>query len=112
MERIYSGYEYSNGAKLYYSIINEDGKENGFDIYIGDSVFPFMHQPEPFIPNPSKSYAENAIEICAGMSAENSTPDDGVHVKSLEERITDVEANVDYLMLLNDADSATEEETE
>lgn len=105
MERIYSGYEYSNGVKLYYSIIYENGEENGFDVYIGDSVFPFMHQPEPFIPDPSKSYAENAIELCKGMSIENSTPDEGVPAKSLEERLTDAEANIDYLMLLNDADS-------
>ena len=31
--------------------------------------------------------------------------------KTIEDRITDIEANVDYLMLLTDADSATEEET-
>ena len=32
--------------------------------------------------------------------------------KTVEDRLTDVEANIDYLMLLNDPDSATEESVE
>lgn len=111
MNRIYSNYNMCDGSELYYEILVDDnGNENGFDIFMGESTkYPMMHQPEPFIPKPELSYAENAIEMCKQLSDHSGMS----HAeKSVEERLTNVEANIDYLMLLNDADSATEGETE
>ena len=60
--------------------------DNGFDIYFG----------------------ENAKKMCESMHSDGTEEPP----KTIEDRLTDVEANIDYLMLLTDADSATEEETE
>lgn len=109
MNHIYSGYNKPTGEKLYYVILNDGTNDNGFDIYVEGASCPILHQPEPFIPYPNISYEENAKKMCEEMSI---TADTSNIPKSLEERITDVEANIDYLMLLNDADSATEDETE
>lgn len=103
MERIYSGYDYPTGGKLNYEIIQENGIDNGFDIYIGDSKYPLMHQPEPFIPNPDLSYKENAIAMCKNMSEVSSVDDSVKSEKTIEERVNILESNMDYLMLLNDA---------
>ena len=93
----------SGNAMLYYEIL-----ENGFDIYVGEtSSIPIVHQYEPFIPNPDISYEDNAINMCKELA----TPVEKIETP-VEERLTNVEANIDYLMLLNDADCATEEETE
>lgn len=92
---------------------HEDGNwyyevtEDGFDIYDSENATtPIYHQYEPFIPDHSKTYEENAIMMCEELSKSVEYHD------YTEERLTNIEANIDYLMLLNDADSATEEETE
>lgn len=92
-----SGYTLKNGTKLFYEVL-----EDGFDIYRGDnSTTPFMHQPEPFIPNPSISYEENAKEMCKDM-AESSQHEPEVPFTMTESMYTEMQSNIDYLMLLND----------
>ena len=86
-----------NGKNVYYDILDD-----GFKIYVGQTVQPSIHQYEPYIPDPSKTYEENAIQMCEELCA---VPEN--KQSSIEERLTDVEANIDYLMLLNDPDSAT-----
>lgn len=104
MDMIDSGYTNSSSEKLMYTIY-----ENGFDIYIEGSTHPFIHQPEPFIPYPNMTYEENARTMCKELSTESEAVQADL---TFNERLTNVEANIDYLMLLTDADSATEEETE
>lgn len=89
----------ANNQSIYYEIL-----EDGFKIYIGQTVQPSIHQYEPYIPDPTKSYEENAIQMCEDLceNANNMVP-------SIEDRVTNIEANIDYLMLLNDPDSATED---
>lgn len=107
MTTTYSGYALKNGAKLMYNVF-----ENGFDIFVGESSStPYMHQPEPFIPNPDKTYEENAIEMCKNLS-ERSNQEPEKPFTMTEAMYSDMQSNIDYLMLLNDADSVTEEETE
>lgn len=84
---------------VYYDILDD-----GFKIYIGQSVRPTFHQYEPYIPDPSKSYEENALMMCEDLCK---TPE-----KPLENKLDDMQANIDYLLLLNDPDSATEESTQ
>ena len=105
MEKVNSGYLINGTAELDYEIF-----DSGFNIYIGkDSTIPSFSQPEPYIPYPNLSYEENAKKMCEDLSSEYSS--DTKNKKSVDERLTDIEANIDYLMLLNDADSVTEEET-
>lgn len=89
-----------SGSDIYYDIVR-----NGFHIYIGNTSRPMIIQEEPFIPHPELSYEENAKQMCEAYCNQTSPND------SFEDRISAIEANVDYLMLLTDADSATEEET-
>lgn len=89
-----------NGGTYWYEILDD-----GYKIYIGDVDYPTYHQYEPFIPDHSKSYEENAIAHCKSLSDTITNPP-----VSIDERITSVEANIDYLMLLNDADSVDESE--
>ena len=77
--------------------------DDGFEIYQGDRAFPMFSQHEPFIPDPTKSYEDNAKMMCQELCVQAKNPQ-----PSMTQRITDVEANIDYLMLLNDPDSATE----
>ena len=87
-----------NNKNVYYEIL-----EDGFKIYIGQTVNASIHQYEPYIPDPSKSYEENAIQMCEDLCKnDNKSP-------SIEDRVTNIEANIDYLMLLNDPDSASED---
>ena len=86
-----------NNKNVYYEIL-----EDGFKIYIGQTVNASIHQYEPYIPDPSKSYEENAIQMCEDLCKQNTDS------PSIEDRVTNIEANIDYLMLLNDPDSATE----
>ena len=86
---------------VYYEIL-----EDGFKIYIGQTTYPSIHQFEPYIPDHTKTYEENAIQMCEDLCKnDNKSP-------SIEDRVTNIEANIDYLMLLNDPDSATEESVE
>lgn len=87
-----------NGNAIFYEILDD-----GYKIYIGQTVKPSIHQYEPYIPDPSKTYEENAIAACESLCNQNPQP-------SFGDRLTDVEANIDYLMLLTDADSAAEED--
>lgn len=91
----------TNGLPIYYEILDD-----GFKIYIGQTLKADIHQYEPYIPDPSKSYEENAIQMCDELVKIPERHD------SIEDRLTDVEANIDYLMLLNDPDSASETTTE
>ena len=101
--KINSNYALKNGTKLFYEVF-----ENGFDIYIGDNTTsPYMHQPEPFIPNPDLSYEENAIEMCKSMSEQSMLEPDKPFTMT-ESMYSDMQSNIDYLMLLNDPDSAAE----
>lgn len=103
MEKIASGYFIKNGPQLYYTIL-----DNGFDIYGGNNaVDPILHQPEPYIPNPDISYTENAIEMCKEL-AERSNQDANASFTMTESMYSDMQSNIDYLMLLNDPDSASE----
>ena len=47
-----------DGKKVYYDILDD-----GFKIYVGQTIRPSIHQYEPYIPDPSKSYEENAIQM-------------------------------------------------
>lgn len=101
--RIQSEFKQKSGDDYWYYEILDDG----FDIYNSkESTTPVYHQYEPFIPDPSKTYEENAIMMCADLSKASE------HHDYMEERITKIESNIDYLMLLTDAESASEEETE
>lgn len=86
-----------DGKSVYYNIT-----EDGFDIYIGSEGNLVYTQHEPFIPDHSKSYKENAVQMCEDLCKE---PEQHT---SFDDRLTTVEANIDYLMLLNDPDSASE----
>ena len=87
-----------DGKSVYYNTT-----EDGFDIYIGSEGNLVYTQHEPFIPDHSKTYEENAIQMCEELSKVVE------HHDYMGERITNIESNIDYLMLLNDPDSATEE---
>ena len=88
-----------DGKKVYYDIL-----DNGFKIYVGQTIRPSIHQYEPYIPDPSKSYEENAIQMCEDLCK----PPENL----LETRLNAMESNIDYLILLNDPDSVTEESVE
>lgn len=93
------------GKDVYYEILDD-----GFKIYVGQYVRPSIHQYEPYIPDPSKSYEENAIMMCEDLCKDlDDEANASAGKSSIIERLTDVEANIDYLMLLTDVDSATEE---
>lgn len=95
--KVYSGYTTATGIKLYYEIL-----EDGFKLYDGEtSVYPYIHQYEPYIPNPDISYEENAISMIKERISNESMTD--TTRDPLESRVTNIEANVDYLMLLNDS---------
>lgn len=87
-----------NKKDIYYDIL-----ENGYKIYIGQTKRALYYQYEPYIPDPSKSYEENAKDMCAELAKEHTNPD-----ADLDVRLTNIEANIDYLMLINDPDSAAE----
>lgn len=100
MSKVYSGYCMADKTKIYYEVLDD-----GFDVFIGESLqFPSYHQPEPFIPNPNLSYEENALAMCKSISDSSMNAKD--LGKSIDDRLTKVEANLDYLMLLSDAESA------
>lgn len=95
--KVYSGYTTTNGTKVYYEILND-----GFKLYDGEnSVYPYIHQYEPYIPNPDISYEENALNMIKERIENENIMDNAKD--SIETRITNIEANVDYLMLLNDS---------
>lgn len=89
--------ELYNDKKVYYEILDD-----GFKIYIGQTNRPSIHQYEPYIPDPSKSYEENALAMCKDLC------ETGKESESVENRLLSIEANIDYLMLLSDAESAEE----
>ena len=91
-----------DGTNVFYDITDD-----GFDIYIGSEKNLVYTQHEPFIPNHSKSYEENAIIMCEDICKE---PERSFTMT--ESMYSEMQSNIDYLMLLNDADSAIEEENE
>lgn len=102
MKKVDSGYTLGNGTKLFYVIL-----DNGFDIYFGENAeYPMYHQPEPFIPNPDKTYEENAINMCKELTQVSP------NASKLDSRLLSIESNIDYLMLLGDQDSSSETVTE
>lgn len=98
MSRIDSGYTTEKGSVLYYEIILKDGMENGYDVFIGDSPVPIIHQPEPFIPDRSKSYIENAIETCKSMSHPIAPPIEKFVMT--KEMYNKQQSDIDFLMLM------------
>ena len=99
--KTYSGYTLKDGTKLYWDYVYKDDKENGYEVYVGENPIPVQRQPEPYIANPSLSYEENALNICKEMSEVSNTP----YVEPFEmteSMYTDMQSNIDYLMLLND----------
>lgn len=101
--KINSNYILKNGTKLFYEVF-----ENGFDIYIGENTTsPYMHQPEPFIPNPDLSYEENAIAMCKNISEQSMLEPDKPFTMTVD-TYTSMQSNIDYLMLLSDPNSASE----
>lgn len=104
MAKVYSNYNTPNDVKLYYEIIQKDGVDNGFDIYAGENAtVPLLHQPEPFIPNPDISYAENAIKMCEelGISASAPSPKPK-YINLTEDEYLEIQANIDYLLLISE----------
>lgn len=85
--------------------------DDGFQIYIGTDKYPQIVQQEPYIPDHSLSYEENALSMCEDCCKEPAYPPE-VKKYNIDDRLTSVEANIDYLMLLNDPDSASETVTE
>ena len=104
--KIDSGYKYNKSDTSFMYELTE----TGYNIYIGDSPVPTYAQYEPFIPDPSKSYEENAILDCKKYSKESELVN--APAETLDDRLTNIESNIDYLMLLNDPDSASETVTE
>lgn len=101
--KINSNYILKNGTKLFYRVF-----ENGFDIYMGENTTsPYMHQPEPFIPNPDLSYEENAIAMCKNISEQSMLEPDKPFTMTVD-MYTSMQSNIDYLMLLSDPNSASE----
>ena len=82
-----------NKKDIYYDIL-----ENGYKIYIGQTKRALYYQYEPYIPDPSKSYEENAKDMCEELTKEPTNSD-----MDLDVRLTTIESNIDYLMLLNDS---------
>ena len=100
--KIDSGYTTKIGTKIYYEILDD-----GFKLYEGEAAkYPFIHQYEPYIPNPDISYKENAMQMIKEFVDGSDIPIDDEN--TLESRLTTIESNIDYLMLLNDPDSAAE----
>ena len=92
-------YTMKDGTTISYDIFDD-----GFDIWIGDTDrTPTYRQREPFIPDKSKSYEENAISMIEKISNNSNNPKESS--SPIDDRLTNIEANIDYLMLLNDADS-------
>ena len=89
-----------DGREVYYDVL-----ENGFKIYIGSIENLAYIQEEPFIPDHSKSYEENAIMMCTNLCTRKETP---IAFTMTEGMYNELQSNIDYLMLLNDPDSATE----
>lgn len=107
-----SGYYYqgdTNNGKMFYEILDD-----GFEIYIGETAkYPTFRQREPYIPNPDVSYEENAKNYCMSLSHKPDMIDkeQADQIYASVEDMTNLRSDIDYLMLLTDADSATEEET-
>lgn len=83
--------------------------ETGYHIYDSENPSFHIHQYEPYIPDHSKSYEENAqlqIKELESMPAQQPI------FKLTEDMYTEMQSNIDYLMLLNDPDSASETVTE
>ena len=102
-----SGYKLSSGEVLYWDYVYSGDKENGFEIYVGDASIPIQTQPEPFIKYPNKTYEENAVLRCKELAEMSNTPVEKPFVMT-ESMYTGMQSNIDYLMLLNDPDSAAE----
>lgn len=64
--------------------------EDGYFIFIdGKKV---MHQYEPYIPDPSKSYEENAIaQIEELKEADKQSAQEQTNMESLQEQVTDLQ---------------------
>ena len=90
-----------DGKDVFYDILDD-----GFKIYIGQTSTPTIHQYEPFIPDHTKSYEENAIQMCDELCTPSEPPEPSFAMT--EDMYTEMQSNIDYLMLLNDPDSATE----
>lgn len=114
MTKIDSGYNLHNDetlARIYYTIT-----DNGFEIYLGEnSEYPSYAQYEPFIPNPDISYEENAINYAKSLAVpemETIAKEDADKTYASITEVTNIRSDLDYLMLLNDPDSASETVTE
>lgn len=88
-----------NESKMFYEIL-----DNGFKIYIGSNQDLRYVQTEPFIPDHSKSYEENALAMCKELS-EQSQKEPEPRFDMTESMYLEMQSNIDYLMLLNDSDS-------
>lgn len=101
MNLVYSNFNLPNGVKLYYEIIETENGEAGFNIYAGEnSKYPYLHQPEPFIPDRSLTYVENALKMCEELSL-HVVPKTQYAQITIEE-FTQIQSNIDYLLLLNE----------
>lgn len=93
---ITTDFKMSNGTSISYEVF-----EDGFDIWIGSiGGYPTYSQREPFIPDRSISYEENAIKMCEQISKDSARTKDNSN--KAEDRLTTIEANIDYLMLVTD----------
>lgn len=78
--------------------------DNGYHIYKSDDPSFHIHQYEPYIPDHTKSYEENAqlqIKQLESIPA-------GPIFTLTETEYTSLRSDIDYLMLLNDPDSTSE----
>ena len=70
---------------LYYVI-----EEDGYHIYDRNNPLLHIHQYEPFIPDPTKSYAENAEAQIEKMSAPHSPMNDPMYAAGYEQALLDM----------------------
>ena len=90
----------SDNKDVWYDILDD-----GFKIYIGQTIRPVIHQYEPYIPDPTKSYEENAKTMCEQLCSTSNTEKQFIMTEAM---YTEMQSNIDYLMLLNDPDSTGE----
>lgn len=105
MAKIDSGMVNDSNVKIYYEICDD-----GFDIFFGDSETPSWSQHEPYIPYKGLSYEENAKKMCESLNVNYSNVPTEPTDESIPtyKEIRSLRSDLDYLMLLNDPDSAAE----
>lgn len=86
-----------NGNHFYYEVL-----EDGYKIYKGNTDYPSYHQYEPYIPDHTLTYEENAINDCKLYQYVNpeSLPKPFVMTEELYNK---QQSDIDFLMLMTDS---------